>query len=128
MKFWIASQGIYWIMRERNDEKMTDIFLGAIIFAIWSVTLFYGKAIGLSMLLYIVPITSFIIYIIEKRNSDVNKNAKLLMIPIVLLSITYFIYNNLFFNGLNILIIPTLIVLMILGLFKEKFELKLNIF
>lgn len=113
---------------ERDDDKMTDIFLGAIIFAIWSVILFYGKAIGLSMLLYIVPITLFILHIIEKRNNDINKNAKLLLIPIVLLSSTYFLYNNLFFNGLNVLIIPTLIVLMILGLFKEKFEINLNIF
>mgnify|MGYP002625549006 CR=1 FL=1 len=101
---------------------MVDIFAGAIIFAIWSVVLFYGKAIGLSMLLFAVPITLFIIHILEKRHNDLNKKSKILIIPIILLASTYLIYNNLFFNALNILVMPTLVVLMILGLYKEKFE------
>ncbi len=106
---------------------MTNIFLGAIIFAIWSVVLFYGKAIGLSMLLFAVPITYYIIHIIEKNNSDINKKAKILIIPITLLSSTYLIYNNRFFNIINILVIPTIVVLMILGLYKEKFEISFSI-
>lgn len=106
---------------------MIDIFLGAIIFAIWSVMLFYGKAIGLSMLLFSIPITLFIIYILEKCNNNLNKRAKILIIPIALLSSTYLIYNNRFFNLLNIIVIPTLVNFMILGLYKEKFEIKFNL-
>ena len=106
---------------------MVDIFLGAIIFAIWSVILFYGKAIGLSMLLFIVPITCFIIHILEKRNEDLNKNAKFFLVPITLLSSAYLIYSNLFFNILNIIVIPILLVLMILGMYKEKFEIKFRL-
>ena len=106
---------------------MTDIFVGALLFAIWGVLLFYGKAIGLSMLIFAVPITIFIIKIIEKRQNDLNKKAKILVVPITLLSSTYLIFNNFLFNALNILVIPTLVILMILGLYKEKFEIKLNI-
>lgn len=106
---------------------MIDIFLGAVIFSIWSVVLFYGKAIGLSMLLFDVPITLFIIHILEKRHSNLNTKAKILIIPIVLLSSTYLIYSNIFFNMINILIIPILTILMILGLYKEKFEIKFNV-
>lgn len=105
---------------------MYDIFLGAIIFAIWSVILFYGKAIGLSMLLFAVPITLYIIHILEKRHDDLNKKAKILIIPITLLSSTYLIYSNLFFSILNIIVIPTLVVLMILELYKEKLEIRFN--
>ena len=85
---------------------MIDILLGATIFAIWSVVLFYSRAIGLSMLLFIVPMTYFIIHILEKRHEDLNKKAKVLIIPITLLASTYMIYNNLFFNILNIIIKP----------------------
>ena len=106
---------------------MTDIFVGALLFAIWGVLLFYGKAIGLSMLIFAVPITIFIIKIIEKRQNDLNKKAKILVVPITLLSSTYLIFNIFLFSALNILVIPTLVILMILGLYKEKFEMKFNI-
>jgi len=42
---------------------MINIFIGALILSIWFVTLFFGKSIGLSMLLFIVPLTYYIIHI-----------------------------------------------------------------
>ena len=106
---------------------MITIFIGALILSIWCVTLFFEKSIGLSMLLFIVPLTYYIIHILEKNNKIENPKAKVLIIPIILLASTYFLFNNSFFNMINIFVIPILIVIMILGLFKEKFELKVNL-
>lgn len=106
---------------------MINIFIGALILSIWCVTLFFGKSIGLSMTLFIVPITYYIISILDKNKRIANPKAKVLIIPIALLSSTYFIFNNNFFNTINIFIIPTLLILMILSLFNEKFEFGINL-
>ncbi len=106
---------------------MINIFIASIILAIWAVVLFIEKSIGLSMLLFAVPFTFFLINILEKNNKIVNKKAKLLIIPIVLLSSTYFIYNNSFFNTLNLLVIPLLVIFMIWQLFDENIEIKFSL-
>lgn len=106
---------------------MINIFIGAIIFSIWSVILFFGKNIGLSMLLFAVPMTLFIIHILEKNGKVENKKAKWLLIPITLLSSTYLIFNNTFFNIVNGIIIPILVVIMILALYNEKFRFNLDL-
>lgn len=104
---------------------MISLFLGALIFSIWFTILFFEKNIGLSMLLFVVPITYFIVHILEKNQKIENSKAKILIIPITLLSATYFIYNNKFFNTLNLFIIPILLIFMIFGLFKEKLKFNL---
>jgi len=103
---------------------MINIFFGALIFSVLFVTLFFDKSIGLSMILFIGPFAYYIIYLLEKNKKIENSKAKILIIPIILLSATYFLFNNSFFNDLNILVIPLLIIFMILGLFNEK--LKIN--
>ena len=105
---------------------MMNIFIGALLLSIWCVTLFFGKSIGLSMLLFVVPLTYYIIHILENNNKIENPKAKVLIIPITLLASTYFLYNNSLFNTLNIFIIPTLIVIMVLALFKETFNLNIS--
>lgn len=99
-----------------------EIYIGALIFSIWYVTLFFGKTIGLSMLLFDVPISLFIINILAKNKKDINTKAKILIIPITLLSSTYCIFDNYFFNKLNLLIIPLLVIYMILELLKDKIQ------
>ena len=101
---------------------MINIMLGSIILAIWGVTLFFGKTIGLSMILFALPFTSLTIYVLEKNKKVVNKNAKLLIVPITILSASYCIYNNSFFNTFNIIIIPILTIIMVLDLLGENFE------
>lgn len=100
--------------------------IGALIFAIWLIILFFGKSIGLSMLLFVIPFSLFFIYILEKNNRIKNPKAKILLIPILLLSSTYFIFDNSFFNSLNLIIIPTLVSFMVLRLIGEKFEIKID--
>ena len=64
---------------------MINLGIGALIFAIWLVILFFGKSIGLSMLLFSIPFSYFFIYILEKNNKIKNSKAKILLIPILLL-------------------------------------------
>ena len=82
--------------------KKINIFLGAILLSIWSVILFFGKQIGLSMLLFAIPITYYIVILLEKTNKIKNNNSKYLIIPIIILSSTYLIFNNSFFNLVNL--------------------------
>lgn len=100
--------------------RKINIFLGAILLSIWSVVLFFGKEIGFSMLLFVVPISYYIVSILEKNNKVKNKNSKILLIPIIILSGTYLIYNNSFFNTVNLIVIPILIIIMILNLLTDK--------
>jgi len=99
---------------------MTNILIGAIVFSIWFVTLFFAKSIGLSMLLYVLPLASFIIYILRKNGKEQNSKAKFLIIPIIILASTYFIFNNSFFKVTNILVILILIAIMILEMLNRK--------
>lgn len=78
------------------------------------------------MLLFIVPLTYYLIYILKKNKKIENPKAKILIIPIVLLASTYFIFNNSFFNDINRLAIPILLALMIMGLFNEKIKMNLD--
>ena len=100
--------------------KKINIFLGAILLSIWSVILFFGKHIGLSMLLFAIPITYYIVTLLEKTNKIKNKNSRFLIIPIIILASMYFIFNNSFFNLLNLLVIPILLIIMILNLTTTK--------
>lgn len=104
--------------------KKINIFLGAILLSIWSVILFFGKHIGLSMLLFAIPITYYIVTLLEKNNKIKNNNSKFLIIPIIILASTYFIFNNSFFNLLNLLVIPILLIIMILSLTTTKLIVK----
>ena len=104
--------------------KKGNIFIVSLILAIWSVVLFYGKQIGLSMLLFIIPITYYLIFILEKNNKIENNKAKILLIPIILLASTYLIYDNHFFNNLNLIVIPLLIIIMLVSLFTNVFNLE----
>lgn len=99
---------------------MISIFTSALIFSIWGVMLFFGKQIGLSMLLFTLPFTYYLISKLEKSEKIVNGKAKILLLPITLLSMTYLIYNNKFFNAVNVLAIILLIAYMIYRLFNKN--------
>lgn len=88
-------------------EIISSIFL-----AIFQSILFYGKEIGISMLLFSVIGNVIIYYILKKNKKIKNKNGFILIIPIILLSSTYFIFANRIFYILNILIIFLLNLLM----------------
>ena len=76
------------------------------------------------MMIFIVPLMYYILHILEKNNKIKNKKAKILIIPITLLASTYLIFNNTFFNILNIFVIPILLVIMIMILLGEKIKIE----
>ena len=98
---------------------MSNIFISSFIFSIWAVILFFEKKIGISAFLFVAPFTYYMIYILEKNNKIKNKKAKLLYIPIVLLSVTYFYYDN-FLKNYNLFAILVLITIMLIMMFDEK--------
>lgn len=103
---------------------MSSLILWIFLIAIWHSILFYEKAFGISVILFIIPLLTFIYYVLEKNNKIKNKKGLLWMIPILLLSLTYTIFNNWFFNTLNILVITLLFTLMYIYTIKPTFNLE----
>ena len=83
---------------------MKKVFCISLLISIWLVILFWGKNIGLSMLLFIGPFLYFLITFLEENNKIKYKKSKILIIPITLLASTYFVFNNSFFNTLNLIV------------------------
>lgn len=90
--------------------------------AIWFSILFYGSKLGLSVFLFAIPLL-WIIYITLKKNDKIkNKKGLLLIIPIFLLSITYFLFDNLFFKILNGFVITFLFLLLYIMTIRPTFN------
>ena len=68
--------------------------ISSTILAILQSILFYGKEIGISMLIFSIIGNGLISYILIRKNKIKNKKGFFLIIPIILLSSTYFIFNN----------------------------------
>ncbi len=86
--------------------------IGSIGVAISQSILFYGKEIGISMIIFEIVLNGILLYIINRKNKIINKNGLLLLIPIILLSSTYFIFASKVFYVSNIIIIIVLNILM----------------
>lgn len=94
--------------------------VGSVILSIVQSILFYGKEIGISMLLFEIICNGIVYYILNKKNRIENKNGILLMVPILLLSSTYFIFANTIFYIVNIFVILVLNLIMYVILVNEK--------
>lgn len=84
--------------------------------------LFFDKSSGLNVLLFIIPLLFLLVTILIKNKKVKNKKGLLFLIPIVLLSSSYFIYDNAFTKGMNIVVIPLLILLMYIFTLKPTNE------
>lgn len=84
---------------------MGSIISGSIILSIIQTILFWDKKLGISVFLFTTIGILFLIYILLKHKKIQNKKALLFSIPIILLSATYFIFNNSFFRFTNIIAI-----------------------
>ena len=82
--------------------------------------LFYDKKLGLNVILFTIPLILFLINTL--KNKLKNKKGLLFIIPITLLSSSYFIYDNMFFKILNCIVISFLIILMYIYLIKPTFK------
>lgn len=91
---------------------MINLLKYIFLLALWNSILFYGKSLGLSVILFVLPLLLLIYYSLNKNKKIKNKKGLILMMPIILLSSTYFIFNTTFFRVLNCIVIPILIVLL----------------
>lgn len=103
---------------------MTNLLIYILLIAILNSILFYGKKLGISVILFIIPLLIFLYHVLKKENKIKNFKGLLFIIPIVLLSSTYFIFNNSFFRLLNIPIIIVLFTLMYLYTIKPVYNIK----
>ena len=94
--------------------------IGSFILSIIQSILFYGKQIGISMLIFEVLCNGIILFILNKKEKIQNKAGLWLMIPILLLSSTYFIFANKVFYVSNIFIILILNLIMYVVLTNPK--------
>ena len=90
---------------------MKKMFFMTIILCLLHSVLLVNQNLGINVILFTIPLLGTIIYFLKENKSIKNKKGLLLIIPIIILSSTYFIYSNIF-NELNILVIPALYFLM----------------
>ena len=101
-------------------------YLFILLISILYTILFYGKVKGLSMLLFTIIFLVFTKYYLKKQDLIKNKKAFLYMIPIILLSLTYLLFDNYTFNFLNYYAIILLYNYMVISVTNKK-ELFINI-
>ena len=94
--------------------------LGSLILSVTHSILFYGKEIGISMILFTILGNVILYYILSKKNKIINKKGFVLLIPIVLISFTYFIYANTTLQMLNIFALLILNIIMYSIVVGEK--------
>lgn len=97
------------------------ILIGALFLSLWQSLLFWKQDLGISVLLFTIP-TVWITIKLLKGNTR-NKKALLISIPIILLSSTYFIFDNLTFYLINIVLIPILYLIMVIWAISD-FQIK----
>ena len=97
------------------------ILIGALFLSLWQSLLFWKQDLGISVLLFTIPI----IWITTKllKGNIKNKKALLISIPIIILSSTYFIFDNLTIYLINIVLIPILYLIMIIWAISD-FQIK----
>lgn len=93
---------------------MSGYLLWIFLLSLFNSIMFYGKIYGLNVCLFIIPLLGYLYYVLKKNKLIKNEKGLLYMIPIALLSVTYFIFNNELFFFLNIFAIPILISFMII--------------
>ncbi len=86
--------------------------VGSILLSIVQSILFYGKELGISIILFLILANGILYYIVYKKNKIYNKKGFFLLIPIVLLGSTYFIFANRVFYTMNLFVLALLHILM----------------
>ncbi len=104
---------------------MRKIIIGSIFLSILHSVLFYGQDLGISVLLFAIPSVFLLVIMLKRHNKVKNEKALYLSIPILLLSSTYLIFNNEFFNVMNMVAIPLLLGIMIIWATTNIFEFRM---
>lgn len=102
---------------------MNIILLISIILSLLHSVLFWDREPGISVFIFTLAAIGYFIYILYKKNRIVNKKGLLFSIPIVLLSSTYFIFNNELFSSINAIVIIVLFIIMCIYTCKPRLKL-----
>ena len=95
---------------ELERKKYWFLFYGLIIGASFDI-LFYNKTLGISYLIFIILILLILLGSFWGSLRKLNNLMWLFTVPILLLTITFFIYSNQILRILNFLIVPILIIM-----------------
>ncbi len=101
---------------------MVSLILYILLLSIYCVILFYGNSMGINVLLYNIPLLLFMVTVLLKNKKVKNKYGLLFVIPIVILSISYMLYNSVF-TIFNLLVIPVLYLLMYIYTINPTYKL-----
>lgn len=103
---------------------MRKAIYGSLVLSILHSILFFGKDLGISVLLFAIPTVFLLIALLKKHDKVKNKKALYLAIPILLLSSTYLFFNNEFFNVVNMIVIAILLGAMIVWATVDTFKVR----
>ena len=103
---------------------MSGLLIFILLLALWHVVLFFGHSLGISVILFMVPLIAFIYYFLSKNNKIKNWHGLLLSVPIIILSLHYLLFNNNTFNVLNYIVILFLLLLMYVLTVKPTYNFK----
>jgi len=95
---------------ELEHKKYWLLFYGLIIGVAFDI-FFYNKTLGISYLIFIVLILLILLGSFWGSLKKLNNLAWLFTVPILLLTVTFFIYSNQVLKILNYLIVPILIIM-----------------
>ena len=99
---------------------MKKILYSSLFLSILQSILFWHKDPGISIAIFLTATIILTIYNLKEKEMIKNKKGIILAIPIELLGLTYFIFNNIFFKILNVPVILTLFVIMCMSITKTK--------
>lgn len=106
---------------------MGIIILSSLILAVFYVFTILGKMFALNFTIFSLLFTLCLILVLRSTNKVKNKKAYILLIPIIILNLTYSIFNNHNLNSLNTIIIPILNLLMAISIVGDELNYKTTV-
>ena len=101
---------------------MKKIALSVFAICILHSYLFYGNRWGISVVLFTMALMALFIYSLKDKENIKNKKALLLSIPITLISLSYGLFNNIFFKITNFFVIIGLTCIMLIWAIYGEFN------
>lgn len=101
---------------------MKKILYSSLFLSILQSILFWHKSPGISIAIFLTATIILTIYNLKEKEMIKNKKGILWAVPIVLLGLTYFIFNNMFFKILNIPVILILFVIMCMSITETQIK------
>ena len=99
---------------------MKKILYSSLFLSILQSILFWHKSPGISIAIFLTATIILTIYSLKEKEMIKNKKGILWAVPIELLGLTYFIFNNIFFKILNVPVILVLFVIMCMNITETK--------